>query len=171
MRAFSSGGYLLRNARFEVRLIYTGFLLLTLIGMLTMAAFQIWHIGLTPERIAAYYNGGDSGTEMSFGKTFRQLVETTHFHSFIMGVEYLVLAHLFIATTLATTTKRTLIVVGFAGLAGDLISPWLVHYVSGSFAYLQLLSWSAEWIGFGAYIAVPILEMWFRNDERIASIE
>ena len=165
MRAFSAPGYLLRNARVEVRLIYTGFLLLTLVGMLTMAAFEIGHIGLTPGRIASYYNGGDSGGEMSFGKTFRQLVETTHFHAFIMGVEYLVLAHLFIATALSSTTKRALIIVGLAGLTGDLVSPWLIHYVADGFAYLQIASWGAEWVGFAAYIAVPIVEMWFRNDE------
>lgn len=163
MRAFGGAGYQLRDARLEVRLVYTGFLVLTLIGMLTMAAFQLYHIGPTASRVAAYYRGGESGAEMSFAKTFRQLVEVTHFHSFIMGVVYLVLAHLFIATPLTPTVKRCFIVLAFAGLAGDLIAPWLIRYATAGFAYLQLSAWAAEWIGFAAFIGVPIVEMWFGN--------
>src|SRR5437899_8614725 len=141
MRQFSAPGYLLRYARPEVRLIYTGFLVLVFIGLLTMAAFETRQIGPTPARIASYYRGGDRGGEMSFPKTFRELVEVTHFHSFIMGIVYLVLAHLFIATSIASRLKLTLIVLAFAGMTGDLIGPWLIRYVAGEFAYFQLSSW------------------------------
>lgn len=163
MRAFGANGYLLRDARVEVRLIYTGFLLLAFVGMLSMAAFQLYHIGPTPGRAAAYYRGGEIGGELTFPKTFRQLVEVTHFHAFIMGVVYLVLAHLFVATPVRAEVKRALIVVAFAGLTGDLVSPWLIRYVSAAFAYLQVGSWAAEWIGFGAFVCVPIGEMWFSH--------
>jgi hypothetical protein len=161
MRAFGSNGYQLRDARLEVRLVYTGFLLLVLVGMATMAAFQVYHIGPTPSRVADYYRGGEVGGEMTFPKTFRQLVEVTHFHAFIMAMVYLVLAHLFIATPVGPALKRARIVVAFVGLAGDMVSPWLIRYLSGSFAYLQLASWAAEWVGFTAFIVVPIREMWF----------
>jgi len=161
MRAFASSGYLLRDMRLEVRLVYTGFLLLACIGMLTMAGFQVYQIGLTPSRIVAYYCGGEVGGEMTFAKTFRQLVEVTHFHAFIMGVVYLVLAHLFLATPVRPRWKRYLIVLAFGGLVGDIVSPWLIRYLGGAFAYLLVLSWLAEWIGFGAFITVPIAEMWF----------
>jgi len=163
VRAFGNHVYLLRNARREVRLIYTGFLLLVLIGMATMAAFQVHHIGLTPSRAAAYYRGGESGGQMTFAKTFRELVEVTHFHSFVMGVVYLVLAHLFIATTLSPALKQAAILVAFAGLTGDLLSPWLIRYVGGEFAYVQLTSWAAEWMGFLGFLCVPLWEMWFSD--------
>jgi hypothetical protein len=163
MRAFAAAGYLLRDARLEIRLVYTGFLILVLVGMVTMAAFQVHHIGPTPSRVAAYYRGGEVGGQMTFAKTFRELVEVTHFHSFIMGVVYLVLAHLFVATPLRPVVKQWLIVLAFAGLAADLIAPWLVRYVSGGFAYLQVVAWLAEWIGFGAFVFVPIGEMWFSD--------
>jgi len=164
MRAFASNGYLLRHARFEVRLVYTAFLLMAVIGMATMAAFQLWHVGPTPSRIEAYYRGGERGGEMTFAKTFRELVEVTHFHAFSMGVMYLILAHLFIATAVPPGLKRWLIVVAFVGLAGDLIAPWLIVYGSGAFAPVQLLSWLAEWIGFGAFIVVPLVEMWWSQE-------
>jgi len=163
MRAFAASGYLLRDARMEIRLIYTGFLLLALVGMVTMAVFQLYHVGPTPTRVATYYRGGERGAEMAFPKTFRELVEVTHFHSFIMGIVYLVLAHLFVATAVQPALKRWLIVVAFAGLAGDLLSPWLVRYVAAAFASVQIASWLAEWVGFGAFIAVPIAEMWFSH--------
>lgn len=163
MRAFAASGYLLRDARLEIRLVYTGFLVLVLIGMATMAAFQLYHIGPTPSRVAAYYRGGEVGVEMTFPKTFRELVEVTHFHSFIMGVVYLVLAHLFVATPVRPSLKQGLIVVAFAGLAGDLVAPWLIRYLSGGFAYLQVTAWIAEWIGFGAFVFVPIVEMWLSD--------
>jgi hypothetical protein len=166
VRSFGAPSYLLRHARLEVRFIYTGFLLLVLIGMLTMAAFQLRQIGPTPARVATYYRGGDRAGEMAFPKTFRELVEVTHFHSFIMGIVYLVLAHLFIATGVGERTKQALILVGFAGLAGDLASPWLVRYVAGGFAYLQVLSWSGEWIGFGGFIYFPLREMWFSHEQQ-----
>ena len=164
MRAFASSGYLLRDARLEVRLVYTAFLMLVLVGMLSMAVFELYHIGPTPSRVAAYYRGGERGTEMAFAKTLRELVEVTHFHSFIMGVVYLVLAHLYIATAVRPALKRAVIVLAFAGLLGDLVSPWLIRYAAGAFAYLQLASWLAEWAGFGAFIVVPVVEMWFSGE-------
>ena len=164
MRQFSAPGYLLRHARVEVRLIYSGFLLLALVGMLTMAAFQLRQVGPTPARIASYYRGGDRGGEMAFPKTFRELVEVTHFHSFIMGVVYLVLAHLFIATGVHPRWKLRLVVVAFIGLAGDLIAPWLIRYGASGFAPVLLASWVCEWIGFGAFVYCPMQEMWFGHE-------
>jgi len=160
MKAFAASGYLLRHARWEVRVIYTAFLALALVGMLTMAVFEVHHIGPTPSRVAAYYRGGEHGGEMSFPKTFRELVEVTHFHAFIMGLVYLVLAHLFIATPLRPEIKRGFLLLTCAGLFGDLLSPWLIRYVSGMLAPAAILSWLAEWIGFGAFVAVPLVEMW-----------
>ncbi len=166
MRAFAANGYMLRYARLEIRLIYSAFLLFVLIGMATTAAFQIGHIGLSPSSIAAHYLGGEVGDEMTFAKTFRQLVEGTHFHAFIMGVIYLVLAHLFVATALDARWKRFFIIVGMVGLAADLILPWLIRYASGTFSYGLLLAWLAEWTGFAAYIFVPLGEMWLPSPRR-----
>jgi hypothetical protein len=163
MRSFGTPGYLLRHARLEVRLIYTAFLALVLVGMLTMVSFQAYQIGPTPGRIASYYRGGDHGGEMTFPKTFRELVEVTHFHSFIMAIVYLVLAHLFIATTIDARLKLAMISLAFVGLTADLIAPWLIRYVTGGFAYLELAGWGSEWVGFAAFIYFPVREMWLSD--------
>lgn len=166
MKAFGGRYYMLRDARLEVRLVYSAFLVFVAIGMITVAAFQLHHIGTAPSEIASYYRGGERAGEMLFPKTSRELVETTHFHAFIMGVVYLVLAHLFIATSASPRLQRLMIILAFAGLAGDMITPWLIRYVSGAFSYLLLGSWIAEWIGFGAFVVVPIGEMWWTSDEQ-----
>jgi hypothetical protein len=163
MRAFGSSGYLLSDTRLEVRLAYTGFLVLAVIGMATMALLQWKHIGPSPSAIATYFRGGERDGAMTFPKTFRELVELTHFHAFIMGVVYLVLAHLVLATSAPEVVKRGAIVLAFVGLIGDLAGVWLVRYVSGAFAWALVLFWVAEWMGFSAFVYYPVREMWFRE--------
>jgi hypothetical protein len=163
VKVFGSSGYLLSDARLDVRLVYTGFLVLALVGMATMALFQVKAIGPGPTQIAAYFRGGERNGAMTFQKTFRELIELTHFHAFVMGLVYLVLAHLVLATSASDTVKRIAIVLAFAGLAGDVLGVWLIRYVSGTFAYAQVLSWIAEWLGFSAFVYYPLREMWFRE--------
>jgi len=163
MRVFGSSSYLLSDARVEVRLVYSGFLLLAMIGMATMALMQWKHIGPTPAAIATYFRGGEREGAMTFPKTFRELVELTHFHAFIMGVVYLVLAHLVLATSASELVKRIAIVLALVGLVGDLVGVWLIRYVSGAFAWAQVLFWGAEWVGFAMFVYYPLREMWFRE--------
>jgi hypothetical protein len=163
MRVFGSSSYLLSDARLEVRLVYTGFLVLALVGMATVALFQVTAIGPGPAQIAAYFRGGERHGAMTFEKTFRELVELTHFHAFVMGLVYLVMAHLMVATSASEAVKRVVIILALAGLVGDILGVWLIRYVSGGFAYAQVLSWIAEWAGFSAFVFYPIREMWFRD--------
>jgi len=170
MRVFGSSSYLLSDARVEVRLVYSGFLLLAVIGMATMALMQWKHIGPTPAAIATYFRGGEREGAMTFPKTFRELVELTHFHAFIMGVVYLVLAHLVLATSASELVKRIAIVLALAGLVGDLVGVWLIRYVSGAFAWAQVLFWGAEWVGFSMFVYYPLREMWFREGRSARAI-
>jgi hypothetical protein len=163
MKTFSAGGYLLSDSRLEVRLVYTGFLLLVLIGLGTLAAFQVGHIGPTPANIAAYYRGGERAGALTFAKTFRELIELTHFHAFIMGIVYLVLAHLLIATTAPPGVKQAAVVGGFVGLVGDMLGVWAIRYLSPGFAYTQIAFWLIEWASFVAFVFYPMREMWFRD--------
>jgi hypothetical protein len=128
-----------------------------------MAAFELKHIGPTPASVAAYWRGGTRGTEMAFPKTFRELIELTHFHAFVIGIVYLVLAHLFLATSARDGVKRFGVVIAFAGVAGDLLAVWLVRYAAAAFAYLELLAWACQWVGFGLLVYYPMKEMWFRR--------
>jgi hypothetical protein len=161
MKAFSNPAYMLSNARLEVRIAYTGFLTLVVIGMVTMAVFQLGHVGPWPADIAVHFRGGERDGAMVFPKSARELVELTHAHAFVMAVVYLILAHLVIATTAPPRAKLWSVVIGFAGLAGDVVGPWLIRYVSAAFAYLQLMAWIGEWGGFAVLIYYPLRDMWF----------
>jgi len=163
VKAFGSGGFLLSEARLEVRLAYSGFLLLASIGFASTAAFQLLHVGPTPAHIATYFRGGERGDVMIFPKTARELVEATHFHAFTMGLVYLVLAHLLLATSAPQGVKRGAVVVGLLAFAGDLAGGWLVRYAGAGFAPVLLACWVGQWAAFGAYVYFPIREMWFRR--------
>jgi hypothetical protein len=133
--------------------------------MVTMAVFQLGHVGPWPSDIAIYFRGGERDGAMVFPKGARELVELTHAHAFVMAVVYLILGHLVIATTAPPRTKVWSVAVGFAGLAGDVVGPWLIRYVGAAFAYLQLASWIGEWGSFAVLIYYPLRDMWFAADD------
>ena len=147
MREFAKGPFLLKRAPWKLRLIYFGFLVLVAVGFATQLGIQIGRIGLTPRAIATYYRGSESGDVMVFPKTTTQLLELTHAHAFTMAVVFLVLAHLFAATSIGGAVKAAVLVVAFAGTAGDLVSPWLVRFGAASFAWVALASWIAQGAG------------------------
>jgi hypothetical protein len=160
MRHFAVSGFRLGRAPWEIRLVYTGFLGFTFLGLITIGVFQAVQIGIRLSAVAAYYRGGETETAMTFPKTFTQLLEVTHFHAFIMGVVFLILGHLLLATGISPRWKGGLLLGAFAGAFGDLAGTWLVRYVSAGFAVLQLLSWLAFWIGYGGMLVAALWEMW-----------
>jgi len=164
MKAFSNPAYMLANARLEVRLAYTGFLVLVLIGLATIAVFECVHIGPWPADIAIHFRGGERAGAMVFPKAFRELVELTHAHAFVMGGTYLILAHLIIATTAPPRVKIWSVAVGFGGLVADVIGVWLIRYVSALFAYTQLAAWIAQWGSVLVLVYYPLRDMWFFDD-------
>ena len=164
MKAFSNPAYMLANARLEVRLAYTGFLILVLIGLATIAVFELGHIGPWPADIAIHFRGGERDGAMVFPKAFRELIELTHAHAFVMGGTYLILAHLIIATTAPAWLKKWSVIAAFGGLIADILGVWLIRYVSGRFAYTQIAAWAAQWVGTLVLVYWPLRDMWFFDD-------
>lgn len=160
MKDFTDAHYRLFAARREIKLIYSGFLFFASVGMLTIGLYQFKRIGATYDLVVAYYRGGDLGQEMAFPKTFTQLLETTHFHAFLMGIVFLVLAHIFIATSLSSRVKWSFLSLAFFSSLGDIAGIWLIRYLSPVFAVLQLACWLAMWLGYGMLILAPLYEMW-----------
>ena len=161
MREFGKPGFRLAQLPRDGKWVYTGFLVFAGLGFCTNGLFQFTRIGLTLNQIALYYRGGELEQSMTFPKTFAQLLELTHFHTFITGVIFLILAHLVIATATSPWLKTSLIILACAGSFGDLASYWLIRYVSPVFAALQLLSWIRMWIGYGGMMVITLWDMWF----------
>jgi len=104
-----NSGYLLRDARLEVRFgCYTAFLCFGYVGMVKHGRVRAWlsTSAETPSRAAALLSWRRcAGGEMAFQpRQFRGWVEITHFLSFIMGVVYLVLA---ICSSLPPVVRRS----------------------------------------------------------------
>ena len=158
MKAFSRRGFQLRGTSLETRVAYTGFLLLTVPGAVTLVALSVGRMGLNPSAIATYYRGGVS--EMSFPKQFWQMLEVSHFHLFSVPVVVLILAHLLYATPLSTGAKVWLTVLTYAGAVLEIACPWAVRYLSAGFAWPLLAGWTLLAAGIVAIVVLSLVSMW-----------
>jgi hypothetical protein len=169
----------------EARVVYTGFCLFLLIGYASSAWFYLDdHLGVRPSSAASYYLGGQrsevvkstdgsGGPEialpdssaaqasLSLEKPARQVMETFHFHLFSVSVCLLIVAHLFMMSTLLPTqTKVAVIAIGSIATLLHILCPPLIRFVSGSFGALMFPSaalMSASWV---VMTVQPIYEMW-----------
>jgi hypothetical protein len=158
VQAFVRRGFQLRTASIETRIAYTAFLVLMLPGIASLAALSAGRIGLSPHAIAGYYRGGLG--EMSFPKTFWQLVEVSHFHLFTIPVVALILSHLTYATPLSVRARIWLTSALFAGAFLDIAGPWLVRYGAPAFAWLLLLGWTLLSVSGFLIVALTLWSMW-----------
>ncbi len=113
----------------------TGFLLFFLCaGIFLGVARAISEIGLRPETIQSYYLGSEES--MTYPKEFPELMETLHVHFFMIPVIYYILCYLFAQTGVPSRRKIVLIGLCFANIAGFLIAPFMVRYLSPGFAVM-----------------------------------
>ncbi len=167
MKNFAAPSFRLRDASFEIRLIYSSFLVFTLIGLATIWYFQFQRIGISYERVVAYYLGGEIGGQIFFPKNLNALLEETHFHAFTMSVVFLILGHLFLATSLSRSAKLFFILITFFSHVFDMAGSWLTRMLSPLFAYLLIASWLGLWIGYVGLILRPLYEMWLTGKSKV----
>ncbi len=148
----------LRRLDVGAKVVYTGFLVLSALGLLTAALLHADGMGFSAESGAAWWRGDEAA--MVYPKSYRQLVELTHFHLFTEPVTFLVLAHLY---NLGGGPVRRRVIVTAATLASILLQvalPWLVAYVSAAFAWLLIPVHTVLLLGLGTMIVAAIGEMW-----------
>ncbi len=160
MKDYSRKGFQISKSTPEVKLVYTGFLLFAFIGYFTISMLGLTRVGPGPDSIVSHYRGSEMEEE-AFARPIGQMLEEAHFHAFIEGLMLLVLAHMFVATLIRVRTKYIVILVAYGSTLTDLASPWLIKYVSGGFAYLQITAWVGMEVSALILIGVPIYEMWF----------
>jgi len=157
MRNFNTR-FRLRDTDRQIRLVYTWFLLIMLAGFIFTFVWAHSMTDLSPKGIAAHYRGSDAnfGEPMSFG----QLAETTHFHLFTMPVVFMIMVHVLYLTMASPTTKVVTTWISFLGVTLDLISPWLITYVSPLYVLTLLGGDILMTIGFVVMFVIPMREMW-----------
>lgn len=163
----------------EARILYSGFCLFVLFGI----ASSMWlygddRMGARPADAARYYLGEtaspdaatiDGAAVMVFEKPPRQVMETFHFHIFIVPVVLLIVGHIFLMCGWSTAVKAwTLALASFATFV-HLAAPLLVRFASAKFAFLvfpSAISMGCLWI---VLTTCPIYAMWRRLPESQAS--
>ena len=160
MRNFNAK-FKLRDSDRHIRLVYTLFLML----MLAAFAFSFfWAHSMTElslDKVAAHYRGSDA----TFGEpmSFRELAEITHFHLFTMPVIFMILVHVLYLTMASDLVKVVTTYAAFGGVGLDLVSPWLISYVSPVFALSMLAGDLLMAVSFVVMLAIPLYEMWILN--------
>ncbi len=157
MRNFNTRFRLLDTDR-QIRLVYTLFVSIIGIGFAFTLYWAYTMNGLSYDGVVTHYLGSDA----TFGepKSFHELAEITHFHLFTMPVVFLILVHIFFLTMAPTWLKITIAYMAFTGVAFDLLSPWLILYISETFAFTLLLGDVFMIASFMLMSALPLYEMW-----------
>ncbi len=93
-------------------------------------------IGFSYNGIVEFYLGNEAVFRPA--KSYIGLLEEAHFHFFSMAILLITLTHLMLFTSLSSGWKLTLIVVPFTSSFLEIISGWLIRYISPIFAYLKL---------------------------------
>lgn len=165
MRNFNTR-FRLRDTDRHIRLLYTLFLLLMLAGFLFSFFWAHSMTGLSPQGIANHYRGSDA----TFGEpmSFRELAEVTHFHLFTMPVVFMILIHVMYLTSASHGLKAAVTWAGFGGVILDLVSPWLISYISPLFVLTMLMGDILMTVGFLIMMAIPLYEMWVLNQPLMA---
>ncbi|MDQ6735154.1 MAG: hypothetical protein M3Z35_13740 [Nitrospirota bacterium] len=157
MRNFNAR-FRLRDTDRYIRLLYTFFLLLMLAGFAFSFFWAHSMTGLSPQGIADHYRGNDA----TFGEpmSFRELAEITHFHLFTMPVVFMILVHVLYLTMANEAVKVSTTWMAFGGVLLDLISPWLISYVSPMFVVTMLTGDILMSVSFLIMMVIPLYEMW-----------
>ncbi len=168
MRNFNAR-FRLRDTDRHIRLLYTLFLLLMFAGFAFSFFWAHSMTSLSPQGIADHYLGSDE----TFGEpmSFRELAEVTHFHLFTMPVVFMILVHVLYLTMASNLIKALTTYLAFGGVILDLVSPWLISYVSPVFVLTML---TGDFLMVGSFLvmmAIPLYEMWVLKQPLMAGGE
>ncbi len=158
MKYFSNRSQLVRMD-FHTRLIMTFFLVFMLLAGAVAMLLSGQKTGLDPAGAAAYYRGDEQG--QLYPKEPAELLETTHFHLFIMPVVFLTTGHLFLMSAWSSRWKTFVVSSCFVYILLDVAKPWLIRYVSASWGVLAPINAALLGLTLLVCILVPIYEMWF----------
>ncbi len=163
MKNFTRRGNWLESASSEIRVIYTAFLVFALVGHLSFVLIAVERVGPGYSEIVKHYRGGEGSEEMAFPKEFIELLEVTHFHAYIEGIVLLVLAHLYVAVPISQKIKWGVIGLSFGSTFLDLLSPWIIRYVTPYAAFGQIGAWTGMTVSYLPLTLTPIYSLWRRK--------
>lgn len=143
----------------ESRLVYSGFVLFSWLGLVSAVLLYENSLGASLRQTAEYYLGAQ-GDELAVPKSYRALLETTHFHLFTMPVIWLILVHLFLLVPGRPAAKRAWVATSFLAVLTHVAGPWLVRYGGPALSFVMPLTGLALVVSFFWLGARGLWEMW-----------
>jgi hypothetical protein len=149
----------LRRLEPGTRVVYTGFLLFAVAGIVSAALLHGDGLGLDAGTAAAYWRGDEA--QGLYPKSYRQLLELTHFHLFTEPLTWLVVGHLY-ALGGGSRRLRGAVILGTLGAIGAQIAlPWLVTYAGAGFGALLLPAHLAMGLGMLLMALTSLKDLWW----------
>jgi hypothetical protein len=135
-----------------LRLILGAFLLYVALLWITNALLYFSQMSLWPSSVVAFYQGSDAAFTQP--RSYKVLLEISHFHLFAMGILLLTMTHLVLFAPIAGSTKAWLVILSFGGALADEAGGWLIRFVHPAFAYLKIAGFVALQATLAAMVVV-----------------
>jgi len=119
-----------------LRLIILWFLLYSIGLWITNALLYFNQMSLSYESVVAYYRGSEE--QFLTPRSYKVLLEISHFHLLAMGLFILTLAHLVLFVPFSPRVKLWLINLSFFSALSDEAAGWLTRFVHPLFAYYKI---------------------------------
>ncbi|MBI2944481.1 MAG: hypothetical protein HYY25_09775 [Candidatus Wallbacteria bacterium] len=134
------------------------FLLYTALFWVSNGALYFHSMGLTPSSVVSHYLGDEA--KFTQPKTYRGMLEVSHFHLFSMGVLLLTLTHLVLFVPIEPSSKAGLIAAAFLSAVADELAGWLVRFAHPGFAWLKIASFLTLEISLAALMLLVLRAIW-----------
>ncbi len=96
-------------------------------------------------------------------KTYREIMEITHVHAFMVPLIIFVMSRILAMTGISEGVKLTVFTFAFIGTVLNLSGPYLIRYKSDIFAISLLASYIMLGPCIIAFISLPLCKMWSRK--------
>ena len=120
-------------------------------------------IGFNYSSIVEFYLGNEENFRPP--KSYIGLLEEAHFHFFSMAIILVTLNHLILFTSIGSGWKLLLILTSFISTFIEIISSWLIRYVSPAFAYAKLISFVVMQVSLLLLIILIFIYLFRKNEQ------
>lgn len=121
-----------------LRLILACFLVFVVLLWLSNALLFFSQMSLTPTSIAQFYRGSEEAFAQP--RSYKVLLEISHFHLFAMGILVLTMTHLVLFAPISIGAKAWIVILSFGSALADEASGWLVRFVHPGFAWMKIVA-------------------------------
>jgi hypothetical protein len=141
-----------------LRLVLAGFLIYVAIFWIVNFFLFFAHMDLSYASIVEHYRGSEERFVQP--RSYKVLLEVSHFHLFAMGVLILTMTHLVLFVPLPMRLKAWLVVASFATGLLDEASGWLVRFVHPGFAWAKMAGFVGLQASLGLMLAAVAWAVW-----------